>query len=590
MAEKAETMHTKIDLQQMTLDQGLESIFGKEWDSIIVSSWFTPEDLLSPTPGRGRLEDSTIRLLCESAKSLRVGGLIFIYGAPHRLPAYSSVFEGLRTDEWRFEFKYWIGAQLNSEENHRRMRAAHVGILLFEKVSAVGSTLFSINNSVRVPHAYCPACGKNVRDWGGKKHLMNPDGSALSDVWTDLQWRPLAGNRMPGDVFMRVSALASGTGDRIVHVIESQPSEVVPVGRQARISTPAPACEEPSMPLPIDSVVEADCLSFMEGLLPQYENKAFDLIFADPPYNLDKLYTNYRDAHATEQYLEWCDRWLKLCARLLKPGGSMFVLNLPKWALHNARTLDEMLEFRHWIVWQALAEPRGKLLPAHYALLYYTKPGETPVVKSSERGCSEPLWLVDSPEYCLRGGCLKKRKGKGDDKKVPLTDIWWDIFRIRHKRDRDYHPCQLPERLLERILMLYSNPDQVVFDPLGGVGTTAVVAKRLNRRFVTTEIDPDYVEIIRKKLAQMEMNELHTGECVVPRQPTRREKRQVTKKHIESIVQQLALDLGRMPELEDVRMADPEVYEHIRKIYENPRKALGAARVALNAESTDADD
>lgn len=584
-------MHTKIDLQQITLGQGLESISGTEWDSVIISSWFTPGDLVTPLPGKSRLDESTIQLICESAKSLRVGGLLFIYGAPHRLPYYSSVLEGLRCEEWRFEFKYWIGAQLNAEENHRRMRASHVGILLFEKVANTGITPFSLNNTVRVPHAYCPACGKNVRDWGGKKHLMNPDGSALSDVWTDLQWRPLAGNRMPGDVFARVSALAAGAGERIVHIIESQPSGTPSSVRSSvrEISVPSVGSYEPRT-LELDSVVEADCIAYMEGLLPKYENNAFDLIFADPPYNLDKLYTNYRDAHAAEQYLEWCDRWLRLCARLLKPGGSMFVLNLPKWAVYNSRSLDDALDFRHWIVWQALAEPRGKLLPAHYALLYYTKPGESPVVKSSERGCSDPLWLVDSPEYCLRGGCLKKRKGKGDDKKVPLTDIWWDIFRIRHKRDRDYHPCQLPERLLERILMLHSNPDQVVFDPLGGVGTTAVVAKRLKRHYVTTELDPDYVEITRKKLAQMEINELNTGECAVPREPTRRERRQVTKKHIESIVQQLALDLQRVPELEDIRKADPQIYEHIQQIYENPRKALGAAKIVLNAEISETEE
>lgn len=585
-------MHTKIDLQQTPVGSRTEQIAQSEWDSIIVSSWFTAEDLASPTPGECPLSEPTTELISACAEALTIGGLLFIYGAPHRLPEYSALLDRLGGDDWKLEFKYWIGVQLHVDPNRHRMRASHTGILLYQKTSTTGVTAFNIDNSIRIPYSHCTACGKNTRDWGGKTHLLNPEGSAPSDVWTDLKPRPLAGNRMPGDLFQRVSALAAGAGERIAHVIEPQPIDLVRSERTlvvSQVETEQKELLEPTA-LPLDSVIEADCVSFMEGLLPEHENNAFDLIFADPPYNLDKMYKNYRDAHAAEQYLEWCDRWLTLCARLLKPGGSLFVVNLPKWSLHHARTLDRTLNFKHWIVWQALAEPRGKLLPAHYSLLYYVKPGERPVMNYSDSAGGRVLGPIDSPEYCLRDTCLRKRKGNGDDKKVPLTDVWWDIFRIRHKRDRDYHPCQLPERLLERILMLSSHPGQVVFDPLGGVGTTAVVAKRLGRHYISTDIDPAYVNITRTKLAQMELNMLQSGECVVPRESIRRETRTVTKKHIESVVQQLALDLGRMPEMEDVQKADPQLYDNIHKIYDNPRKALSAARIVLDAGSGSPED
>ena len=454
-------------------------------DAIALSSYFSPADLSSPVPYK--LHTSTKKLLESCARSLKIGGLLFVYGAPHHLPMYAELLDMLGDDNWRLEFKYWIAVQLHEPKKEEILQSTHVGIFLFHKVARKRYTRFHLNQ-VRIPHEFCPACGQNVKDWGGKKHLMNPQGAALSDVWTDLPIQSLTDHVIPEDVLIRLQALCPGS---FIHIIEP-PQEM----NSDRSTLNAQRSTSPGISgLPTDRVETADCIEFMESLLLKYEHNAFDLIFADPPYNLAKLYTNYTDSQAAEEYLAWCDKWLKLCSRLLKPGGSMYVLNLPKWALYHSRTLDKLLDFRRWIAWRALAEPRGKLLPAHYALLYYTKPGAPPVFNSD-------LCETDSPEYCLRASCIKKRKAAGDDRKAPLTDIWCDIYRIRHKRDRDYHPCQLPEKLLERIILLSSNPGQVIFDPFCGVGTTAVVAKRLNRHFITTDIDPEYIRITKTKLKQ----------------------------------------------------------------------------------------
>jgi hypothetical protein len=170
----------------------------------------------------------------------------------------------------------------------------------------------------------------------------------------------------------------------------------------------------------------------------------------------------------------------------------------------------------------------------------------------------------------------------GDDRRVPLTDIWFDIYRIRHKRDRDYHPCQLPEKLLERVMLLASRPGQVVFDPFCGVGTTAVVAKRLGRRFVTTDVDVNYIAITLDKLKQIENGNGSSRENAPIRPSVPRQARTITKKYIESFVQELARQLGRMPKLEDIRQHDSAIYDEIHKLYPNPRRALGAARVVLD--------
>jgi len=85
-----------------------------------------------------------------------------------------------------------------------------------------------------------------------------------------------------------------------------------------------------------------------------------------------------------------------------------------------------------------------------------------------------------------------------------VSDVWTDIHRIRHKKRRDEHPCQLPIHLLERLLLMSSDERDIVLDPFVGTGTTAIAAKKLGRKFIGIDIDPKYVEITNKKLEEAE--------------------------------------------------------------------------------------
>jgi site-specific DNA-methyltransferase (adenine-specific) len=85
-----------------------------------------------------------------------------------------------------------------------------------------------------------------------------------------------------------------------------------------------------------------------------------------------------------------------------------------------------------------------------------------------------------------------------------VSDVWMDIHRIRHKKRRDEHPCQLPIHLLERLLLLSSDEGDIVLDPFIGTGTTAIAAKKLGRKFIGIDIDSKYVEITNKKLEEAE--------------------------------------------------------------------------------------
>ncbi len=472
-------------------------------------------------------------------RALRACGLLFVYGSPQSLAECGAWLSE------RLVFKYWIALDIDDAPPGETLKPTHRGLLMFWKP---GGPFHLNTDAVRVPHAKCAACGRYVKDWGGKRHLMNPRGAALSDVWRDLPRRPISDHVVPDDVLERIRKL---TGRRVLHVVEETP---LICGR----GIPAPTGRDKNVARTrfLNQVIQTDCIRFLEAL----PENVFDLCFADPPYNLKKLYASYDDARAEREYFAWCNRWLAGMARALKPGGSLFALNLPKWAAHHAAFLNRQLEFRHWIAWDALSEPRGKLMPAHYALLWYTKPGGPITVNA--------VPPPDAPKYCLRASCIEKRKAAGENETIELSDVWYDIHRIKHRRDRDAHPCQLPEKLMERIILLTTKPGDVVFDPFCGTGTTAIVAQRLGRNFVVTDSDPNYVRIAQERLANMDS----------ARPSVRRPRAAGSKREVELQLQELARRLGRKPQVTEIPV---DLLRRIDSIYPSRGAAIKRCRVAL---------
>ncbi len=559
-------------------------------------------DVVAVSAGRAPVNDAAIALLAEAVRLLGPGGRLWIYGSPRELAFWGEHLMTPPGPSAALVFKYWIALDLAEQARDRFLQPNHQGLLLFMKrdLTRKTPTQFRLNpTEVRVPHVNCAACGLNVKDWGGKKHLMNPRGAAPADVWRDLPRRPLPDGVLPEDVLERIARLTAATPGNSVHLVlrsDSKASAIVPPGQRdqraaaARPETVAApngrggADDFQLTSLDLNHVYLGDCVSFLQRMKQLHPEGVFDLAFADPPYNLQKGYSNWDDALAEQHYLDWCHTWLDGMAQTLKPGGSLLVLNLPKWAIHHAAFLNRRLDFRHWIVWDALSDPRGKLMPAHYALLYYTKPGGKPVFNYSPVGTKTRRELVpppDSLKYCLRAKCVKQRKAVGDDAKVELSDIWSDIHRIKHKRDRDAHPCQLPEKLMERIIKLTTRPGDVVFDPFCGAGTTAIAALKLGRKFVVTDVDAEYVRITRTKLAAMAEHADMFGEFIVPRTSVIRSRGEVSKREIESYLQALARKLGRMPTEQDVTADRPGLLREIDLIYATRSAAFKRAKVVL---------
>jgi len=231
----------------------------------------------------------------------------------------------------------------------------------------------------------------------------------------------------------------------------------------------------------LGELYQGDCLDLMATM----DNGGVDLIFADPPFNLGKIYgAHYDDVKAEAEYVAWSRRWIAEGVRLLSPGGAFFLYNIPKWNMLNGAFMHELgLTFRHWIAIDIkFGMPiQGRLYPSHYSLLYFTK--------GKPRTFTRPRVPIPTCRHC--GGDIKDYGGHRDKlnpQGLNLTDVWTDIPPVRHRSTKNREANELSEKLLERVVTIASDPGDQVFDPFGGSGTTYVVAERLHRHWIGIEL------------------------------------------------------------------------------------------------------
>src|SRR5271157_1429612 len=236
----------------------------------------------------------------------------------------------------------------------------------------------------------------------------------------------------------------------------------------------------------LGKLYEADCLDFLKTIA----SESVHTFFADPPFNLRKKYGKKgSDSLPDEEYLNWSYSWLDEAVRTLSPGGALFVYNLPKWLMSYGAHLNAnpALRFKHWIaIDKAHSLPiPNRLSPSHYGMLYYVK-GTRPRVFDRDavripiaicRHCGK-----DIKDY---GGHKKYLNPKG----LNLSDVWDDIPPVRHRKYKYRAPNELAPLILERIILLSTQPGDLVCDPFIGGGTTAYVAERLGRRWIGGDLN-----------------------------------------------------------------------------------------------------
>lgn len=410
---------------------------------------------------------------------------LVILGPMHLLPyAYHALNEN-------YNFKNLIAIRLSKS-------VASTGFLPNEHF---GAAVFTTDknkpmNDVRKPYQHCKCCGNTVKDYGGKRHLMEMQGARITDVWTDITMRQDA--TFSSAVVRRLFDMIRS--DHPVFHIYSFSAEIICDDD----STLNPDIMDKIIPdtntttqlrkkARLDKIYHTDVL---EGF-KEISDDTVDFALVDPPYNVSVKYGMLSDNLDNAVYLDWCKKWVDEVARTLKKGGMFATVNIPRWTLELFPYMQQKLTFQSWIVWDALSYPRSRIISAHYPILCFSKgPAKsTQFVKHLLR--SKEHADVLSPlnfGYCLRNTCVDKRTPKMMSDRKPLSDLWTDIHRIRHNSFRYSHPTLMPQRLAKRLILLCSEEGDTVLDCFNGVGTTTLVASSLNRRFLGIEKNTDYFE------------------------------------------------------------------------------------------------
>lgn len=239
-----------------------------------------------------------------------------------------------------------------------------------------------------------------------------------------------------------------------------------------------------------NTVLQGDCLEILSKI-----NEPFaDLIFADPPYNIGYGYDHYDDSKNQELYIEWTRKWMTACAKVLKPTGSFWITIGAEYAADVRIIARELgLEMRNWIIWHYSfgQNATNKFSRSHAHIFYFIKDPENFVFN----------------DQAVRTFSDRERIYK--DKRAKLIgrmpyDVWSEFPRIcgSFAERQGWHPCQMPESILARILRVCSNPGQLIFDPFAGSGTTLAVAKRFSRNYFGCELSANYVSGIADRLAE----------------------------------------------------------------------------------------
>lgn len=235
------------------------------------------------------------------------------------------------------------------------------------------------------------------------------------------------------------------------------------------------------------------------SLLPQ---KFVDLLIADPPYNLQKDYHgNTFQATTTSAYADYTRRWIEGVFPLLKETASVYVCCDWKSSMIIGPLLAEYFQIRNRITWQR-EKGRG--------------------AKANWKNSMEDIWFCTcSKAYTFNLEAVKIRKkvlapyrvdGKPKDWLETATGNYrntcpsnfWDDISVPYwsMAENTEHPTQKPEKLMAKLILASSHPGDMVFDPFLGSGTTAVTARKLDRRFCGVEQNPLYCAWGEKRLEQ----------------------------------------------------------------------------------------
>ena len=270
------------------------------------------------------------------------------------------------------------------------------------------------------------------------------------------------------------------------------------VRRGARAASGSRAVLARDRALAANRILVGDCLDELSKL----PDRSVDLVFADPPYNL-QLSTELLRPNNTrvdgvddawdkfasfEEYDRFTRAWLAECRRVLKPDGALWVIG----SYHNVFRLGSALQDQGFWILNDVVWRKVNPMP-NFRGRRFTNAHETLIWAARDQ----------KSRYTFNYESLKASNDDLQMRSDWLFPICSGPERLKDDGGRKAHPTQKPEALLHRVLLGTTNPGDVVLDPFFGTGTTGAVAKRLGRRWIGIERDPDYARAAEERIAKV---------------------------------------------------------------------------------------
>ena len=250
----------------------------------------------------------------------------------------------------------------------------------------------------------------------------------------------------------------------------------------------------------MEQFINADCIATMRDLTPGSVN----LIVTSPPYNADKPYASYDDARTLKEYESFADQWVEAAAGTLADNGA-FWLNVGYTKTSDTTTLP--LPYLYY----PIARKHGFHLIQE--IVWHYEGGMSYKKRFSHR-TERWMWFVKNPsDYVfnldsVRDMALNRTVDKRNNPLGKNPTDYWYFDRVvggsGASADKTHHPCQFPVPMIDRIVKACSNKNDVILDPFGGSGSTALSASNLDRSFISIDMDKSYHEAAMKRLENSE--------------------------------------------------------------------------------------
>jgi modification methylase len=256
------------------------------------------------------------------------------------------------------------------------------------------------------------------------------------------------------------------------------------------------ASTKPKRELPFDEILMGDCIAEMARL----PDKSVDMIFADPPYNLqlggdlfrpegsrvDAVDDEWDKFDSLAAYDNFTREWLAEARRILKDNGTIWVIG----SYHNIFRVGSLLQDAEFWILNDVIWRKANPMP-NFRGTRFTNAHET------------LIWCAkdEKARYTFNYRAMKALNDDLQMRSDWVLPICSGQERVKDDEGIKAHPTQKPEALLYRILLACTKPGDIVLDPFFGTGTTGAVARRLGRRWIGIEREPSYVKVARERIA-----------------------------------------------------------------------------------------